>query len=105
MHTCPVCTTPLNLRRAFFQAGWRGFFRCPACRGHLQIHGRVIPIAAAILVVFFFLTLDLSGRTDVNAKTLWWDAFQIGSVLFVLFVMLGWLLRIDRRQPMRKFVP
>jgi hypothetical protein len=48
--------------------------------------------------------LDLSGTTDVNATTWWWDAFQIGSVLFVLFVMLGWLLRIDRRQPMRKFV-
>ncbi|MGO8719258.1 MAG: hypothetical protein ACLQMO_08565 [Acidobacteriaceae bacterium] len=65
----------------------------------------MIPIAAAILVALCFLALDLSGRTDVNATTLWWDAFQIGSVLFVLFVMLGWLLRIDRRQPMRKFVP
>jgi hypothetical protein len=96
---------PLSLRRAFFRAGWRGFFRCPACRGHLQIHGRVIPLAAALMVALFFLALDLSGRTDVNLRTLWWDAFQLGSVLFVLFVMLGWLLRIDRRQPMRKFVP
>jgi len=49
--------------------------------------------------------LDWSGQTDVNFSTLWWDAFQIGSVLFVLFVMLGWLLRVDRRQPSRKFVP
>ena len=43
--------------------------------------------------------------TDVNFTTLWWDAFQVGSVLFVLFVMLGWLLHVDRRQPSRKFVP
>jgi hypothetical protein len=70
----------------------------------LQIHGRVIPIAAAILVTLGFLALDMSGRTDVNATTLWWDAFQLGSILFVLFMMLGWLLRVDRRQPMRKFV-
>ena len=95
---------PLSLRRAFFKAGWRGFFRCPACRGHLQIHGRVIPISAAIVVAFCFLALDMSGMTDVNVKTLWWDAFQIGSVLFVLFVMLGWLLHVDRRQPTRRFV-
>jgi hypothetical protein len=43
--------------------------------------------------------------TDVGFTTLWWDAFQIGSVLFVLFVMLGWRLRVERRQPTRKFVP
>ncbi len=96
---------PLSLRRAFFRAGWRGFFRCPACRGHLQIHGRVIPIVTALVVALAFIVLDYSGLTDVNSKTWWWDAFQIGSVLFVLFMMLGWLLRIDRRQPMRKFVP
>lgn len=53
---------------------------------------------------FLFLALDMSGMTDVNVKTLWWDAFQIGSVLFVLFVMLGWLLHVDRRQPTRRFV-
>lgn len=105
MHTCPVCTIPLSLRRSFFKAGWRGFFRCPSCRGHLQIHGRVLPLATALLVAIGFLVLDWSGMTDVNFTTLWWDAFQIGSVLFVLFVMLGWLLRVDRRQPTRKFVP
>ncbi|MGH9616382.1 MAG: hypothetical protein ACRD28_06530 [Acidobacteriaceae bacterium] len=65
----------------------------------------MIPIAVAILVAIGFIALDMSGRTDVTATTLWWDAFQVGSVLFVLFVMLGWLLRIDRRQPTRKFVP
>ena len=74
-------------------------FRCPSCRGHLQIHGRVFPIGTALLVAIGFLALDFSGKTDVNFGTLWWDAFQIGSVLFVLFVMLGWLLRVDRRQP------
>ncbi|MHB8391974.1 MAG: hypothetical protein ACYDBH_20755 [Acidobacteriaceae bacterium] len=105
MHTCPVCTMPLSLRRAFFRAGWRGFFRCPACRGHLQIHGRVIPIVTALVVALGFMALDYSGLTDVNSKTWWWDAFQAGSVLFVLFMMLGWLLRIYRRQPMRRFVP
>lgn len=105
MHTCPVCTMPLSLRRAFFRAGWRGFFRCPACRGHLQIHGRVIPIVSALVVALAFMVLDFSGLTDVNSKTWWWDAFQVGSVLFVLFMMLGWLLRIDRRQPTRRFVP
>jgi hypothetical protein len=96
---------PLSLRRSFFKAGWRGFFRCPSCRGHLQIHGRLIPLLSALLVGIGFLTLDWSGMTDVNATTWWWDAFQIGSVLFVLFVMLGWLLQVDRRQPTRKFVP
>lgn len=96
---------PLSLRRAFFRAGWRGFFRCPACRGHLQIHGRVVPIVSAVVVALAFMVLDLSGLTDVTASTWWWDAFQIGSVLFVLFLMLGWLLRIDRRQPTRRFVP
>jgi hypothetical protein len=68
------------------------------------MHGRIIPISAAVLVAIGFLMLDFSGTTDVSATTLWWDAFQIGSVLFVLLVMLGWLLRIDRRQPSRKFV-
>lgn len=96
---------PLSLRRSFLKAGWRGFFRCPSCRGHLQIHGRVLPLATALLVAIGFLVLDFSGRTDVNFTTLWWDAFQIASVLFVLFVMFGWLLRVDRRQPTRKFVP
>jgi len=95
---------PLSLRRSFFKAGWRGFFRCPSCRGHLQIHGRVLPLATALLAALGFLALDGSGMTDVGFTTLWWDAFQIGSVLFVLFVMLGWLLRVDRRQPTRKFV-
>jgi hypothetical protein len=104
MHTCPVCTNPLSVSRSFFQAGWRGFFRCPVCRGHLQIHGRLLPILAALLVAIGFMMLDMSGTTDVTATTLWWDAFQIGSVLFVLFLMLGWLLRIERRQPMRRFV-
>lgn len=104
MNTCPVCTIPLSLREAFFRAGWRGFFRCPACRGHLQLHGRVIPIAAALAVAVGFMALDLSGMTDVNSKTLWWDIFQAGSVLFVLFMLLGWLLHIDRRQPSRKFM-
>ena len=95
---------PLSLREAFFRAGWRGFFRCPVCRGHLQIHGRVLPIIAALVVALGFFLLDVSGRTDVSSTTWWWDAFQIGSVLFVLFMMLGWQLRIDRRQPTRKFV-
>ncbi|MGC1781399.1 MAG: hypothetical protein WA708_02665 [Acidobacteriaceae bacterium] len=104
MHTCPVCTIPLSIRRSFFDAGWRGFFRCPACRGHLQIHGRVAPIAVALAVAIGFLVLDASGLTDVTSRTWWWDLFQIGSILFVLFVMLGWLLRVDRRQPMRRFV-
>jgi hypothetical protein len=71
----------------------------------LQIHGRVIPIVTALVVALGFMALDFSGLTDVNSKTWWWDAFQVGSVLFVLFMMLGWLLRIDRRQPMRRFVP
>lgn len=105
MHTCPVCTNPLSITHAFFRAGWRGFFRCPICRGHLQIHGRVIPVAGAILALIGFLALDFSGATDVNSRTLWWDVFQTGSVLFVLFLLLRWLLRIDRRQPTRKFVP
>lgn len=105
MNTCPVCTIPLSLTRSFFDAGWRGFFRCPVCRGHLQIHGRVVPLSAALLVAIGFLVLDFSGMTDVSVTTLWWDAFQIGSVLFVLFLLLGWLLRIDRRQPGRTFVP
>ncbi len=74
------------------------------CRGHLQIHGRVIPIVAAILVGIGFIVLDFSGLLDVSPTTWWWDLFQIASVLFVLLVMLGWLLRIDRRQPVRKFV-
>ncbi len=104
MHTCPVCTNPLSLTRSFFSAGWRGFFRCPVCRGHLQIHGRVAPVATALLVAIGFAVLDFSGLTDVNASVWWWDLFQVGSVLFVLFMMLGWLLRIDRRQPGRSFV-
>jgi hypothetical protein len=70
----------------------------------LQIHGRVLPLAAALVVIFGFLLLDLSGTADVNARTLWWDLFQVGSVLFVLFMLLSWTLRIDRRQPSRKFV-
>lgn len=104
MHTCPVCTTPLSMAQAFFHAGLRGFFRCPVCRGHLQIHGRVVPITAAILVAVGFIVLDLSGSIDVSPMTWWWDLFQIGSVSFVLFMLLGWLLRIDRRQPSRRFV-
>lgn len=104
MHTCPVCTNPLSLSRSFFSAGVRGFFRCPICRGHLQIHGRVIPVVAAVLVALGFLGLDMSGYADVTLTTWWWDAFQIFSVLFVLFLLLNWLLRVDRRQPMRKFV-
>lgn len=104
MYTCPVCTIPLSPARAFFDGGLRGFFRCPVCRGHLQIHGRVLPIAAAVLVALGFLQLDLGGALDVSSTTWWWDVFQLASVLFVLFVMLGWLLRIDRRQPGRKFL-
>lgn len=104
MNTCPVCTIPLSLPRAFFQGRLRGFFRCPICRGHLQIHGRVIPLATALAVAIGFFMLDLSGLVDVSPTTWWWEAFQVGSVLFVLFVMLGWLLRIERRQPSRKFV-
>ena len=68
------------------------------------MHGRVLPIATALLVAIGFLALDWSGLTDVNFTTLWWDAFQIFSVLFVLFLLFNWLTRIDRRQPMRKFV-
>lgn len=105
MNTCPVCTIPLSLSRSFFDAGWRGFFRCPSCRGHLQIHGRVIPLVAALLGAIGFIILNYSGLLDVNSSVWWWDAFEVGSVLFVLFMMLGWLLRIERRQPMRKFVP
>ncbi|HET9088098.1 MAG TPA: hypothetical protein VFN53_11295 [Acidobacteriaceae bacterium] len=105
MNTCPVCTVPLSLRRSFFDAGWRGFFRCPICRGHLQLHGRVAPLITALLAIIAFIVLDLSGTIVVTFATLWWDAFQIGCVLFVLFLMLGWLLHIDRRQPGRKFVP
>lgn len=105
MNTCPVCTIPLSLPRSFFHAGWRGFFRCPACRGHLQIHGRAYPIAAALLVVVGFIILNYSGMVDVNSSVWWWDAFELFCVLFVLFMMLGWLLRIERRQPSRKFVP
>ncbi len=104
MHTCPVCTTHLSISQAFFRGGLRGFFRCPVCRGHLQIHGRIIPIVAAILVIAGFMVLDMSGVTDVNSTTWWWDLFQIGCVLFVLFMLLGWLLRIERRQPTRRFV-
>lgn len=104
MHTCPVCTAPLSIKQSFFRGGVRGFFRCPACRGHLQIHGRVIPISVALLVAISFVGLDLSGLTDVNSQTLWWDAFQVGSVLFVLFLLLGWLLRIERRHPSRRFL-
>ena len=104
MNTCPVCTIPLSLTSAFFRSGWKGFFRCPACRGHLQLHGRLVAIAAACAVAIGFLLLDASGLTDVNFHTLWWDVFQAGSVLFVLLMMLGWQLRIDRRQPSRKFV-
>lgn len=104
MYTCPVCTTPLSVTRSFFEAGWRGFFRCPICRGHLQIHGRLLPILTAILVAIGFIALDLSGKATVDVRTWWWDLFQLGSVLFVLFVMFNWLLRIDRRQPLRKFV-
>lgn len=58
----------------------------------------------ALAVAIGFLVLDLSGAVDVNSRTWWWDAFQVGSVLFVLFVLFGWLLHIDRRQPSRKFV-
>jgi len=61
-------------------------------------------MATALLVALGFLALDFSDITDVNLTTLWWDAFQIGSVLFVLFMMLGWLLRIERRQPGRHFL-
>ena len=104
MHTCPVCTTPLSASRAFFHAGLRGFFRCPVCRGHLQLHGRVLPVIAVVLVAIGFLVLDTSGTTDVGFSTWWWDLFQIGSVLFVFFVLVGWLLRVDRRQPSRKFI-
>ncbi|MHB8302748.1 MAG: hypothetical protein ACYDC6_07940 [Acidobacteriaceae bacterium] len=70
----------------------------------MQLHGRVLPLASALLVAIGFAVLDLSGTTDVGITTLWWDAFQLGSVLFVLFLMLGWRLRIDRRQPGRRFV-
>lgn len=59
-------------------------------------------VALAVAIAFF--VLDVSGLTDTTSRTWWWDAFQLGSILFVLFVMLHWLLRIDRRQPMRKFV-
>lgn len=95
---------PLSLRRAFFKGGIRGFFRCPVCRGHLQIHGRVVPLGTALAVAIGFLALDMSDLLDVNPDVWWWNAFQIGSVLFVLFMMLGWLLRIERRQPSRRFV-
>ena len=104
MHTCPVCTTPISVPTAFFHAGWRGFFRCPVCRGHLQIHGRTIPIATAVLVAIGFIIFDFSGMAYISTTAWWWLLFQVASVLFVLFMMLGWLLRIDRRQPMRKFV-
>lgn len=104
MYTCPVCTMPLSITRAFFSAGLRGFFRCPVCRGHLQIHGRLLPIVTAIVVAIGFIALDFSGKITVNALTWWWDLFQAASVLFILFVTLNWTLRIDRRQPLRKFV-
>lgn len=68
------------------------------------MHGRVIPVVAAVLVALGFLGLDFSGYADVTLTTWWWDAFQLFSVLFVLFLLLNWLMRIDRRQPMRKFV-
>lgn len=103
MFSCPVCTAPQSRWTAFFRARLRGFYRCPQCRSYLQVSGRVIPIIAAAVVALGFVVLNWT--VDVYPDSAFtWMAFQVGTVLLVYFGVLAWLLRVDRRQPMRRFM-
>lgn len=102
--SCPVCTAPQGRWSAFFRAGARGFYRCPACHSYLQVGGRVISAAVAALVALAFWVLNLTVPLYFDNK-LYWIGFQVVTVLLVFFGLLARLLRVERRQPMRRFMP
>ncbi|MGC9292556.1 MAG: hypothetical protein ACP5EP_07490 [Acidobacteriaceae bacterium] len=104
MFSCPVCTTPQSRWGAFFRSGVRGFYRCPYCHSHLQVGGRMVSAAVAALVALGFVALNLTVPVYFDNK-LYWLAFQVFTVLLVYFGLLAWLMRVERRQPTRRFMP
>jgi hypothetical protein len=103
MFSCSVCTAPQSRWTAFFKSGLRGFYRCPYCNHYLQVGGRIISGIAAAVVALAFLVLNLTVAIYPGSRMLWW-AFQVITVLLVYFGLLAWLMRVERRQPLRRFM-
>ncbi len=103
MFSCSVCTAPQSRRDAFFRAGLRGFYRCPHCNSYLQVSGRFTAAIVAGIVGLGFLLLNWLVPI-YPGNNFYWIVFQVVTVLLVYFGLLGWLLSVERRQPMRRFM-
>lgn len=103
MFSCAVCTAPQSRRDAFFRAGLRGFYRCPHCNSYLQVSGRVTPAIVAGIVGLGFLLLNWLVPV-YPGNNFYWILFQVVTVLLVYVGLLAWLLNVERRQPMRRFM-
>jgi hypothetical protein len=103
MFSCSVCTAPQSRWSAYFRAGLRGFYRCPNCKSYLQVSGRVTPAIVAAVVGLGFVILNFTVPVYPGSRFLW-IAFQVFTVLVVYFGLLAWLMNIERRQPLRRFM-
>ena len=63
----------------------------------------MIPTIVAILVALAFVALNLSVAI-YSGNQISWFLFQAVTVLLVYFGLLAWLLRVERRQPTRRFM-
>ena len=103
MFSCSVCTAPQSRYYAYVHSGVRGFYRCPYCKSYLQVSGRVTPAIFAAIVALGFVGLNWMVPVYPGSN-LFWIAFQVVTVIAVYFGLLAWLLSVERRQPMRKFM-
>ncbi len=103
MFSCSVCTAAQSRREAFFRAGIRGFYRCSSCNSYLQVSGRITSAIVAAIVALGFVVLNWIVPV-YPGNTALWIAFQVVTVLLVYFGLLAWLMSVDRRQPMRRFM-
>ncbi len=103
MFSCSVCTAPQSRWTAFFRSGMRGFYRCSSCNSYLQVSGRITSAIVAAIVALGFVVLNWIVPV-YPGNTALWIAFQVVTVLLVYFGLLAWLMSVERRQPMRRFM-